>query len=119
MIERSRRLVSALGLLACVMCSGYSVSSIDPTEASFDVKVKNDLSRSVTLVQCRDGRCHDLGDLQRVAPGRVTIVGAATDAANWYVVRGGGATLGCLELRLGAKPPSAPIVLVSRATTCP
>ena len=113
-----RTAFAAVAVSICLASAACGVSSIDPTEASFDVEVRNDLTKSVTLHQCLDGRCHNLGDPQPLAPGQVVTVGAAADATNWYVVRSGQVKLGCLGLRFSAKPRVTPIVRVSQVGRC-
>lgn len=106
---RKSRFMHRVALAACAVvlaATGCDASSIDPTEASFDVHVANGMGIPITLVQCHDTHCNDLGDSFKVAPTHVATVGAAADTTNAYVVEASHRRLGCLVLSYRTKPQS-------------
>jgi hypothetical protein len=96
-----------VGVFALVACE-----SIDPTEQSFAITFRNDLSRQVTLVASGDGSCRHATDTWRLSPG-ATAADNVSDRrvlSRWKVERGSpGRVVGCLQLSFGAKLPFARI----------
>jgi hypothetical protein len=106
-------------LILLFACSACDVSSIDPTEATFDVRVENDLGTPAVVALCADDKCNHLSDSFTLQPSETNTVGAAAAATNTYAIKLNGRRIGCLILTYKDKPNRSPSVPLSHSSTCP
>jgi hypothetical protein len=109
------------GLLFAVALVSQTVfhASIDPTEQSFTVTLRNDTPSAVVVKQC-DVKCNSFHEKDRLPPGgSIPVNTSSNDVANWWAVSdSAGRTIGCLPLRYSHKVDGL-VVNISERTTCP
>ncbi len=134
--EASRRGASrlkAIGLVAAVglgllillsvmlMIAGVKVGSfsLDPTEDTFSVSLRNDTGQAVIVKQC-DVKCDSFHEQDRLSAwGTVSMNTSSANSANWWLVTDqSGAKLGCVNLQYDHKQSGA-VVNLSQIVDCP
>src|SRR5438477_11800351 len=83
----------------------------DPTEGSFGVSIRNDLSRDITIRQCEgDSDC----EVRLLHPGQSHKTNASTDSVQWWAIEEPtGPRLGCIALPTQRSRASAPNLVSS------
>src|SRR5215469_4718253 len=105
-------------VLAAPACGSgpASCNSIDPTEAAFPVTLLNDTGLPVIVIQC-DVTCAETHQMDPLAAGaRVTVNTDGCGVDKWWLIRGGGRTLGCVDLLFYSKQDDV-VVPLSRMTS--
>lgn len=104
-IFRSGRIRILLLVLGGIILLGLIPGHIDPTEQSFEVRIRNDTSKTIVLKQC-DNDCRSFHERVRLTPGAVAKENASdeADVTNWFLVTDESEhPLGCLGLRFDRK----------------
>jgi hypothetical protein len=95
----------------------------DPTESTARIVLKNDLGVRVSLRICADARCRDLAPTNYQAvlePGGTVTVNVSSEGVptTYRVTVSGSPRARCLALRSHERPPTPPVVLLSRSDEC-
>jgi hypothetical protein len=116
----SAHAASCLLVAIIILCAGAGCVT-DPTELAFNVTLKNDLRRDVTLRACNDANCESIAFSQRMGVGEAIEEGVSYQEGviNQFLIETeAGKRLGCLPLVFHSKRPDMTIPL-SKMRRCP
>jgi hypothetical protein len=111
-----------LAIAAALVLGSCSGDSVDPTEQSFGLPVKNDTSHTVRIRLCSNDKCRSLDPPEEdLKPGEVGGVGMSDEnVETWFVVTDAstGSRIGCLRLQYDQKDETVGIKLSQTMIPC-